>query len=307
MEQSAPLGLKILELRKKNKMTQGDLADKIGISRAAISQFEKGDSKPSYETLTKLSTVLGLDLTALVNQAPARPTPTPIADDINLVNPGNKTIMVLDHNSLGDYTRRIQEREDNPDFNPEEWQPQHRMSIMTIPPSLLGRGVHIVFPIIGKTMEPNFIEEDSILCSFVPPNQWDDIERNSVCALVSLVYGLIIARIILSPDKEKVTCVFDNTRYRAIDLERSRIKQIFRLKWHLPIELEPTNGNYLIRYVNNLQKEIDDLKNWSDRKKYEDEEGEPLLGTGSPQIEEPAESPQPAPKPDVISNQQANN
>lgn len=209
---------------------------------------------------------------------------------------GNKTVMVLDHNTLGDYIRRMQEKEDNPEFKPEEWRPQHEMSIMTIPPSLLGKGVHIVFPVIGKTMEPNFIEEDSLLCSFVPPNQWDSIDRNSVCAVVSLVYGLIIARIDLRPNKPTITCVFDNTRYRTVDIDRSRIKQIFLLKWHLVADLDPENENYLTRKVQLLQQELDELKNWGDRKNYVEEAVEPILGTGLLPKAEPAELPQSAQK-----------
>jgi len=61
MSRKTPLGEKILSLRKALKYTQGDLADKIGVSRAAISQFEIGETMPSSESLRKLSEALSFD------------------------------------------------------------------------------------------------------------------------------------------------------------------------------------------------------------------------------------------------------
>ncbi|GGF22517.1 XRE family transcriptional regulator [Hymenobacter cavernae] len=52
----------IKALRKKKKLTQEQLATQIGVTRSAISQFESGISKPSYETLVALSKALGADL-----------------------------------------------------------------------------------------------------------------------------------------------------------------------------------------------------------------------------------------------------
>lgn len=55
------LGSKVYELRKKLKLTQVQLAEMIGVSGAAISHFEKGTSKPGFETLEKISRALSFD------------------------------------------------------------------------------------------------------------------------------------------------------------------------------------------------------------------------------------------------------
>ena len=67
------IGPKILQLRKKMKLTQVQLADKVGVSGAAISHFENGTSKPALETIEKLSQVLDFDFsTAQIKSKPIK-------------------------------------------------------------------------------------------------------------------------------------------------------------------------------------------------------------------------------------------
>lgn len=48
-------GTRISNLRKNLKLTQQELADKLGISRAALSHYEKDRRDPDSDTLIKLS------------------------------------------------------------------------------------------------------------------------------------------------------------------------------------------------------------------------------------------------------------
>ncbi len=54
------MGYKVRELRKKKRMSQAELAEKSGVSRATIIAIEKDDNKiVSSATLVKLATALG--------------------------------------------------------------------------------------------------------------------------------------------------------------------------------------------------------------------------------------------------------
>lgn len=48
-------GNRIATLRDKQALTQEELAKKLGISRAALSHYEKNRREPDYETLTKIA------------------------------------------------------------------------------------------------------------------------------------------------------------------------------------------------------------------------------------------------------------
>ena len=45
------------KIRKESGMTMKDLAERIGVSESAISQYENGKRQPGYETLIELSKI----------------------------------------------------------------------------------------------------------------------------------------------------------------------------------------------------------------------------------------------------------
>ena len=61
------LGNKILELRKKQNITQEELAEKIGVTRQTISKWELGETHPDISQAKKLSMIFNISLDELVN------------------------------------------------------------------------------------------------------------------------------------------------------------------------------------------------------------------------------------------------
>lgn len=61
---------KIRELRQKLKLTQEELAKKLGVERSTVTKWELGESKPRADMLVKLSKILGcsVDILLCVNE-----------------------------------------------------------------------------------------------------------------------------------------------------------------------------------------------------------------------------------------------
>lgn len=53
---------KIIELRIKNKLTQRQLAERIGTKQSGVSRFEKGLTNPTLYSLSKIAAVFGKKL-----------------------------------------------------------------------------------------------------------------------------------------------------------------------------------------------------------------------------------------------------
>jgi transcriptional regulator with XRE-family HTH domain len=64
------IGSRIAGILKEKKISQAGLADKIGISRQAVSQWMSGRSRPDISSLNKIATALGVPVSALVEDGP---------------------------------------------------------------------------------------------------------------------------------------------------------------------------------------------------------------------------------------------
>ncbi len=60
-------GENLYQLRKLNRMTQEELADKLGVSRQAVAKWESGESLPDIEKSISIAGVFGVSLDDLVN------------------------------------------------------------------------------------------------------------------------------------------------------------------------------------------------------------------------------------------------
>ena len=56
----------LLELRKKNNLTQDELAEKLFVTRQAVSRWESGETTPNVETLKMLSKLFDVSINTLL-------------------------------------------------------------------------------------------------------------------------------------------------------------------------------------------------------------------------------------------------
>ncbi len=69
------IGKKLFNLRKRNKLTQAELAEKLNYSDKAISKWEKGESLPPVEVFYKISKLYGVSLDYIIGDETVEPQP----------------------------------------------------------------------------------------------------------------------------------------------------------------------------------------------------------------------------------------
>ena len=58
-------GENIKRLRQSKGLTKKEFADKLGVERASVIRWEKGDAEPKFEILLRICSVLSCDLNEL--------------------------------------------------------------------------------------------------------------------------------------------------------------------------------------------------------------------------------------------------
>lgn len=78
---------RLYELRKGSGLTQNDLAEKLDVSRQAVSRWEMGTAKPDIDNLVALSNVLGVTLDYLLKGEESLEIRPPEPDRVEPVAP----------------------------------------------------------------------------------------------------------------------------------------------------------------------------------------------------------------------------
>ena len=60
-------GANLRELRESAKMTQAELAEKIGVTRALIAQYELGSKSPTVPVAARIAQIFGVTIDRIAN------------------------------------------------------------------------------------------------------------------------------------------------------------------------------------------------------------------------------------------------
>ena len=93
------------KFRKQKKLTQEELASRIGVIRATYWAYEKGSIMPPYEKLEQLADIFGITIDELMGRETDK---SDISDDLSkLIRKLEKENLVYDGELLNDQTREL--------------------------------------------------------------------------------------------------------------------------------------------------------------------------------------------------------
>lgn len=89
---------RLMELRKKNGYSQEELADKLGISRQAVSKWERAESAPDTDNLIALSKLYGASIDAMLDISKA-------SSGTHSDSSNSNDVMIVSDSEADDYLR----------------------------------------------------------------------------------------------------------------------------------------------------------------------------------------------------------
>lgn len=236
-------------LRTKYNYSQAEAADKIGIPRTTLGDYERGHTEPNMELLLTLAKVYGVQIEGLLT----RKLENLAWEDVTTDNV-KILAMTVDHNQKGNielvrtkaaagYLENFQD----PEFVSELPRLQF--------PAL--QGYYRAFEIEGDSMLP--MEPGSIvICKYV--EKLKDIKNNEPYIIVSKQDGVVYKRLQLHNEKKALQCISDNLQYPSFQLPWEDVKEVWEYHAHLAFTEPKTNyDHWKNEQVSDIQKKVNEL------------------------------------------------
>ena len=129
---------RLYELRKKNGLSQEELADKLGISRQAVSKWERAEASPDTDNLILLAKLYGITLDELLNAEDAK--------DLAMENQESGKLEEVTENKKEEPKEK--QKEEIKDDDDEELSPKNKM-ILDVSSGVIAISCVIAFFILG--------------------------------------------------------------------------------------------------------------------------------------------------------------
>jgi transcriptional regulator with XRE-family HTH domain len=210
-------------------LTQQELASALGIGRGTIATIENGRSKPSYDVIEALVTILGVNPDYLVTGE------EPVLLRDRLLHPA-----MSNRNSVGaSYLVPVSIQAGYA----EEW-PQGRPHLdMVIIPGLPRSG-GMVFEVDGESMSPVLLHGDYIGCTQLQSES--EIRDGLLYAIVTVTRGITVKYIRMG--QEVMHCYPENIgEFQSFDLPLSEVKEVWEV--HLRVTKNLTTHRFTKKQV----------------------------------------------------------
>ncbi len=209
-------------LRQKYNYSQADAADKIGIPRTTLGDYERGHTEPNLEMLLQITKIYGVQLDSLLNQK----LKNLAWENVNsqkmkilaiTVDSSDKTnIELVRTKAAAGYIDSFQDPEFISDL------PRFHL------PALQGH--FRAFEIEGDSMLP--MEPGSIvICKYL--EHIGEIKNNHSYIVVSQRDGLVYKRLQNDPARKSFICSSDNPLYPPFHLPWEEVREIWEYHAHI--------------------------------------------------------------------------
>jgi transcriptional regulator with XRE-family HTH domain len=220
-------------LRRKRGLKQAEIAEKVGISAATWSDYERGKTEPNLTVLAKISEVLQVDLDTLlgrskvsvhvignpfekknIGESTPKSTPNSTPNRVNEPNPayqnrmpkvvtvdsqGNDNVVMVPLRARAGYLAGYED----PEFI--QTLPSYRLPGLT-------HGTFRMFEIYGQSMVPTYHESDIVIARFV--ENFNEIRDDRVHIIITKREGVVAKRVINRVQREgKLILNSDNQRH----------------------------------------------------------------------------------------------
>jgi DNA-binding XRE family transcriptional regulator len=250
MTNMSKLASNLRYLRKKDKFSQGELADEFSVARTTMGDYERGKTEPNLEMLVKISKKFDVSIHDLIindlsfNELEVARNNGLRVLAISVDKDNNENIELVDTKAEAGYLDSFND--------PEYIKELPKISFPNIP-----QGTFRGFEIHGDSMIP--MESGSIvICSYI--ENIGQIKDDRTYVIVSNESGLVYKRIKKVTKDQKLVLISDNDAYLPYEINYSEVSEIWQYYAHLSFSDAKSTFNYLLEEkLSDIQKKVNDM------------------------------------------------
>jgi transcriptional regulator with XRE-family HTH domain len=203
-----------LILRKKKNITQNDFANKLGLKRTTITNYETGTSSPDNERLVAIAKILGVSIDDLLTKDLSSFKTGIVSETSTLYEtPKYEGIPLLPIGAFAGISS-------NTDYSIMSNSIEDRYVV-----PLFGKTeVDFMIQVKGNSMQPKYNSGDVVACKFI--KELTFIQWNKTYVIDTKSQGTIIKRLKKPREKDMVTCLSDNIEFDDFELPISEIRNV---------------------------------------------------------------------------------
>ena len=252
----------IKHLRKEHGMTQGDLAERLGLKRSLIGAYEEHRAEPKLSTIQKLSYLFQISLEDLINTDLAKGGPAASVDTegrtlrvlpIVVDKEEKEHITLVNESARAGYTGSYAD----PEFI--ESLPSFSLPVK----ELYTEQTYRLFQINGDSMLP--ISSGSyVICGYI--QDWSDIKDGECHVVVTRDNGIVYKRIWRRLDSGELLLKSDNPLYEPYTIGIAEVLEVWKARGYLSFDLPDAEGasasdvHHISSLLTKLHNEVEALR-----------------------------------------------
>lgn len=188
--------LDVKKIRKDLGLTQQEFADKLGVSRNTILNYEKGETIPSSKSII-LHTMLAESQIGDITNTIKRNKGIPLLPFDAFAGIGDSTVAGVNFETIEEHY---------------------------IVPLFDGIKVDFMLPVRGSSMYPKYSSGDVVACRLVTELLF--VQWNKVYVIDSISQGVIMKRLLKSEKESQIICRSDNKEFGDFSVPMTDIRSI---------------------------------------------------------------------------------
>ncbi len=213
-------------LRNKKSWSQQELAEKLGIARTTLGDYERGRNEPNISMLLQLSSIFGYTVDQLVSTNISHEQLEVVSDDklrvlaISVDSNNRNHIDLVETKAEAGYVESFS--------NPEYIKDLPKIYVPNIP-----EGTYRAFEIQGRSMLP--MQPGSIvICSYI--EDFTNIKDDQTYVVIGHEEGVVYKRLKNNTEAKRLQLHSDNTSYLPFEMTYSQVQEVWKHHAHISFD-----------------------------------------------------------------------